>query len=121
MIRINDFGDDALWSLFEASASGDLSAVKRLVGTRPDLVNAQYNYTPAIHFAVREGRLDVAQWLIDCRAETADYQSYPFQDSLLTIAEDRQDLAMADLLRKAAARRFPVASGIAPFLDAAKR
>jgi hypothetical protein len=50
MIRMNDFGDDALWSLFEASASGDLLAVKRLVGARPDLVNAQYNYTPADSF-----------------------------------------------------------------------
>jgi hypothetical protein len=31
MIRLKDFRDDDLWSLFEASASGDLTAVKRLV------------------------------------------------------------------------------------------
>ncbi len=121
MIRLKDFRDDDLWSLFEASASGDLTAVKRLVEARPELVDAQYNYTPAIHFAVREGCLEVARYLIDRGAETVDYRSYPFQDSLLSIAEDREDGAMADLLRNVAARRFPVAPGLAVFLDAAKR
>lgn len=121
MIRMKDFRDDDLWSLFEASASGDLPAVKRLVEARPELVDAKYNYTPAIHFAVREGRLEVAQYLIGRGAETVDYRSYPFQDSLLSIAEDREDQAMADVLRAVAARRFPVAPGLAAFLDAAKR
>src|SRR6516164_4712415 len=87
MIRMKDFRDDDLWSLFEASASGDLAAVNRLVEARPKLVDAKYNYTPAIHFAVREGRLEVARYLIDRGAETFDYRSYPSQDSLLTIAE----------------------------------
>jgi ankyrin repeat protein len=121
MIRMKDFRDDDLWSLFEASASGDLSAVKRLVDARPDLVNAQYNYTPAIHFAVREGRLEVARYLIGQGAETVDYRSYPFQDSLLTIAEDREDGAVADLLRNEAAPRFPVVPGFAAFLDGVER
>ena len=121
MIRLKDFRDDDLWSLFEASASGDLPAVKRLVEARPELVDAKYNYTPAIHFAVREGHLHVARYLIDHGAETVDYRSYPFQDSLLTIAEDREDGAMAELLRTVAARRFPVAPGFAAFFDAVKR
>jgi hypothetical protein len=55
MIRMKDFRDDNLWSLFEASASGDLPAVKRPVEARPELVQAQYNFTPAIHFAHRYG------------------------------------------------------------------
>jgi ankyrin repeat protein len=121
MIRLKDFRDDDLWSLFEASVSGDLAAVKRLVEARPELVDAQYNYTPALHFAVREGRLEVARYLIHRGAETVDYRSYPFQDSLLTIAEDREDREMADLLRSVAARRFPVAPGFAAFLDTVKR
>jgi hypothetical protein len=58
MIRMNDFGDDALWSLFEVSASGDLLPVKRLVGARPDLVMRSTTTHRPIHFAVREGRLD---------------------------------------------------------------
>jgi len=81
MIRLNDFRDDGLWRLFEASASGDAEGVKHLVEARPELVNAQYNYTPAIHFAVREGRIEVAEYLIDRGAETTDYRSYPFGDS----------------------------------------
>lgn len=121
MIRLNDFRDDGLWRLFEASASGDLQTVKHLVQARSELVNAQYNYTPAIHFAVREGRLEVAEYLIDRGADTVDYRSYPFQDSLLTIAEDREDRRMADFLRRVASRRFPVERGFAAFLDAAKR
>src|SRR5215467_3023634 len=121
MIRMKDFRDDDLWSLFEASAAGDLPTVERLVEARPELVHAKYNYTPAIHFAVREGRLEVARYLINRGAETVDYRSYPFQDSLLTIAEDREDGAMAHLLRKVAARRFPVSPDLAAFLDAVKR
>src|SRR3569832_2705070 len=109
MIRLTDFRDDDLWSLFEASASGDLTAFNRLVDARPELVSAEYNYTPAIHFAVREDRLEVARFLIDRGAETVNYRSYPFQDSLLTLAEAREDRAMADLLRNIAAQRFPVA------------
>jgi ankyrin repeat protein len=58
---------------------------------------------------------------MDRGAETVDYRSYPFQDSLLTIAEDRGDQAMANLLRTMAARRFPVEPGVAAFLDAVKR
>jgi len=121
MIRLNDFRDDDLWSLFETSASGDLTTVKRLVDSRPELVAAEYNYTPAIHFAVRESRLDVARFLIDRGAETVNYRSYPFQDSLLTLAEDREDAPMADLLRTVAALRFPVSPHLAVFLDAVKR
>jgi ankyrin repeat protein len=120
MIRLRDFRDGDLWSLFEASATGCLPEVRRLVERRPELVNAQYNYTPAIHFAVREGRLEVARYLIGQGAETVNYRSYPFQDSLLTIAEDRDDEAMADLLRQIAARRFPVTPRFAAFLDAVK-
>ena len=121
MIRLNDFRDDGLWRLFQASASGELDEVKHLVVERPELVHAQYNYTPAIHFAVREGRLEVAEYLIDRGAETVDYRSYPFQDSLLTIAEDREDRRMAELLRTVALRRFPVEPSFAAFLDIAKR
>jgi hypothetical protein len=55
MIRLKDFRDDDLWSMFEASASGDLSEVKRLVEARPELVDAQYNYTPAIHSQCARG------------------------------------------------------------------
>src|SRR6185437_10179690 len=121
MIRLKDFRNDALWNLFEASTWGDLPSVKRIVEARPEIVNAQYNYTPAIHFAVCEGRLEVARYLVAHGAETADYRSYPFQDSLLTIAEDREDAPMANFLRKVAEDRFPVAPHVAAFLDAAKR
>lgn len=121
MIRMKDFRDDDLWSLFAASASGDLAAVKRLLEARPELVDARYNYTPAIHFAVREGRLEVARYLIGRGAETVDYRSYPFQDSLLTIAEDREDHAMVDLLRRVATPRFPVAPRMAAILDSVTR
>lgn len=41
----------------------------------------------------------MAQYLTNRGAGTVDCRSYTFQDSLLTIAGDREDQATADLLR----------------------
>jgi hypothetical protein len=41
-----------VWDILTTSYKGDLAKVKQLVDECPDLVYAQYNYTPSIHFAV---------------------------------------------------------------------
>ena len=46
-----------VWQILQASNQGDLNVVKKLVSECPELVYAQYNYAPPIHFAVREGHL----------------------------------------------------------------
>ena len=70
----------------------------------------EYNYTPPIHFAVREGHLGIVKLLIDRGADLA-YRSYPFQDSLLTIAEDHEQEEVAALLRGHITRRFKLKDG----------
>jgi uncharacterized protein len=78
-----------VWNILVASRRGNLEAVKKLVDECPELIYAQYNYTPPIHFAVREGHLDLVRYLLDNGAYDPDYKTYPFLDSLVTIAQDR--------------------------------
>jgi ankyrin repeat protein len=120
MIRPIDLKDDDVWSMFQASWNGDLEQVKALVARRPELAVCEYNYTPPIHFAVREGHLETVRFLLKQGADPT-YRSYPFQESLLTIAQDRDRHEIALLLHDILARQFPVTEGVAGFLDAARR
>ena len=78
-----------LWDILSASYKGDLQAIKELVNECPELIYAQYNYTPPIHFAVREGHVELVKYLLSNGAHDPAYKIYPFLDSLQTIAEDR--------------------------------
>jgi ankyrin repeat protein len=84
------------------------------------LIRAEYNYTPPIHFAVREGHLPVVRYLLKQGADPA-YRTYPFGDSLLTMAQDREHHDVAQFLFDLVSRRFPVVEGLADFLNAAHR
>ncbi len=107
--------------MFQACRSGDFDLVKELVSTRPDLACAEYNYTPPLHFAVREGHLDLVRFLIEQGADAVTYRTYPFLDSLATMAQDRDRHEVAGFLVELLSNRFPVMEGIAGFLDAARR
>src|SRR5215470_65260 len=120
MIHPSDLKDDDVWGMLSASAAGDLDRVKALVSRRPELVLCEYNYTPPIHFAVREGHLNVVRFLLDQGAEL-NYRTYAFQDTLVMMAQDREHHEIAKLLLDTLSRRFPVKEGIADFLDAAGR
>jgi ankyrin repeat protein len=89
-----------VWDILVASRNGDLEAIKKMVDECPELIYAQYNYTPPIHFAVRESHLDLVKYLLDNGAHDPDYKIYPFLDSLLTIAQDRDDKEIAILLEQ---------------------
>ena len=78
-----------VWDILLASKNGDLETVMNLVEECPELIYAQYNYTPPIHFAVREGHLEMVKFLLEQGAHDPAYKIYPFQESLQTIAEDR--------------------------------
>ena len=110
--------DDA-FAMFVAAYEGDIATVKRLVARTPLLATIEFNYTPPIHFAVREGHRDVAECLLDHGADPA-YRSYPFKESLLTFAEDRGHQELVDLLRRRLLRRFAVSSGTQAIITGAE-
>ena len=89
-----------VWETLMASKDGDLEKLKNLVNETPALIFAQYNYTPPIHFAVREGHVEMVKYILDKGALDASYITYPFKDSLITIAEDRGFVEIANLLKE---------------------
>jgi hypothetical protein len=86
-----------------ASYDGNLQKVKELINECPDLIYAQYNYAPPIHFAVREGHVDLVKYFLDNGAHEPDYKIYPFQESLQTVANDRSYFEIEKLLNEYAA------------------
>jgi len=110
---------DDVFAMFVAARAGDLKQVRRLIARAPGLALVEYNYTPPIHFAVREGHLAIVKLLIDRGADLA-YRSYPFQDSLLTIAEDHEHDDVIRLLRRRIERRYKLASGVRAIIEAAE-
>jgi ankyrin repeat protein len=120
MLKPIDLTNPDVWSMLTAASDGNLGRVKELVRNAPSLVQCEYNYTPPIHFAVREGHLEVTRFLLDHGAEPANYRTYPFQDSLLTMARDREYDDVAELLLEYLSRRAPVVEGLEEFLSAAQ-
>ena len=75
--------------MLTASSEGDLETMKDLASREPALVRCEYNYTPPIHFAVREGHAPVVSWLIEQGLDLS-YRSYSFKDALLQMARERE-------------------------------
>ena len=78
-----------VWQMLAAAKNGDLAQVKTLAASCPELIYAQYNYTPPIHFAVREGHTEMVHYLLEQGAHDPSYKIYPFGESLQTLADDR--------------------------------
>ena len=56
------------WDTIVAAAEGDVIALRQLLKQNPRLALSEYWYTPAIHFAVREGHIEAAELLLDAGA-----------------------------------------------------
>jgi len=89
-----------VWSILEASYHGDLEAIKKIADECPELLYAQYNYAPPIHFAVREGHTELVKYLLTNGAHNPVYKFYPFQEKLETMANDRGLIEIEDLLHQ---------------------
>jgi ankyrin repeat protein len=101
---------DTVWSIFVGARDGHVRHVRSLIDRSPALAVVEYNYTPPIHFAVREGHLELVELFLD-RGADLGYTSYPFGESLLGIAEDHEHPEVAALLRQRLSRRFALAPG----------
>ena len=107
-----------IWRMFTATKEGDLNTVRQLVLNCSGLATYEYNYTPPIHFAVREGHLNIVEFLLDYWSDPA-YRTYSFRDSLLTMALDRQFDSIAYLLRNRLYQDFSIRDNLDQILAAA--
>ena len=92
-----------VWDTLAASAGGDVAALRTLLDRNPRLSRAEYWYTPAVHFAVREGRAEAVQLLLDAGADPEWNGLH--EGSLIDMANDRGHTRIAALLEQARDRR----------------
>ena len=88
-----------VWNMLSASRDGDLIRVQALAEQCPVLLTCQYDYTCPLHLAVREGHLELVRYLVEQGGIDPNYKMHPFQESLLTCAEDRGHTEIAAFLR----------------------
>ena len=98
-----------IWNALTASEDGDVATLRELVERDPRLSRAEYWYTPAIHFAVREGHMEAVQLLLDAGA---DPEWNGLHDgSLIAMARDRGHAQIAQLLEGTRDHRGRVLAG----------
>ncbi len=110
---------DDVYAIFVATRAGDVEGVRRIVARHASLATYEYNYTPPIHFAVREGHASLVRFFLERGADPA-YRTYPYGDSLLTMAEEREHTEVAAVVRSALAARFGDALDVTALVAAAK-
>ena len=92
-----------IWDALAAADDGDVTTLRALIQRDARLSRAEYWYTPAIHFAVREGRAEAVQLLLDAGA---DPEWNGLHDgSLIVMARERGHTDIATLLEQTRDRR----------------
>lgn len=99
-----------VWDILTASKEGDVLKVKSLAAACPELLYAQYNYSPPIRYAVRGGHTELVKYLLQNGAHSPGYKFYPFQELLQVTARDRGyteiELLLNDYAQDPARQKF---------------
>ena len=90
-----------VWDTLMSSRNGDLEQLRELMAAQPGLVLCDYNYMAPLHLAVREGHLAIVQFLIERGAANPKYVTYPYRESLVTLARDREYHEIVRILESA--------------------
>src|SRR5574338_226761 len=67
-IKLHDGGVSTtpeVWNMLTASYAGGVERVAELADSNPRLLTCQYDYTSPLHFAVREGHVELVRFLIE--------------------------------------------------------
>src|SRR5262249_10929594 len=102
MIRPADI-EDVVWDVLTAASSGDAASMRRLLDRDPSLSQKGYFYAPPIHFAVREGHVEIVGMLLAAGAD-AEWNAL-YGSSLIDMAKERGHDAVVALLEQARDRR----------------
>ncbi|WP_409340704.1 ankyrin repeat domain-containing protein [Paenibacillus sp. MBLB4367] len=100
----NERGAD-IWNMITASLRGDNEAMLKLLLKDGSLAACSWGYFTPLHFAVRSGRLEGVQLLLDHGADATE-RTLSWQDTPVTKAKDRGFVAIAELLERHLEARF---------------
>jgi ankyrin repeat protein len=96
------------WRTIVAASAGDVPTLRQLLERNPRLAKADYWYSPAVHFAVREGHVEAVRLLLDAGA---DPESNGLNDrNLIEMARERGHDRIAQMLEEERQRRGRVAA-----------
>ena len=110
-----------LWNLINAARDGDLPEVKRILDAQPKAVDAAFWYMRPIHFAVREGHLELVKFLVEEKNADITESSLYGQETLLQMAVDREHAETADYLRGLFREHFSSDGSTLPIHEAAEQ
>src|SRR5712671_3601355 len=102
MLRPTDI-DDITWEVLTAANTGDGAAMRRLLAGDPARSRSGYFYTPAIHFAVREGHTEIVKMLLDAGADS-EWNGH-YGASLIDLAKERDHNDVVMVLEETRALR----------------
>ena len=101
-----------VWKILTATRAGDLATVKKLAGRNPALVTCEHNYMPPLQLAVREGHTEVVEYLLQHGAYDPKFVTYPYNQSIHLLAEDRNFDEIARLLQEHGTTNRPTRASV---------
>jgi ankyrin repeat protein len=92
--RFHEVALEDVWRTTAAVLQNDIVAFRSLLEASPGIATEEYWFPHPLHFAVREGHMEMVRLLLDMGAPA----QYKHWDDLATVARDRGHTDIADLL-----------------------